>query len=411
MTSTRPSILAVTSELPWPLNSGGHLRTFHLLHALTRQFDVRLVAGVTDRELPLVGAVEAAGIRLHPARIRPRGSAITEAPRILAAVLQHEPYVLYRRHDRHAVRSAIHEEMTREPADVLYLDHLDSFLFARHAGASCVALDLHNVYSLLTRRASEEPSRGGLERRYLAREAHLLERIEAAAVKAVDVTFAVSAQEQAFFSAMGGSPVHLIPNGVECGRYASLPTGRLGTPPNVLFIGTLSWAPNIDAVRFLALEVLPKIQEHVAGASLTIVGREPPADVLRLARAPHVTVAGSVPDVLPYLREARLLAVPLETGGGTRLKILEAFAAGLPVVSTPVACEGLAGVNGRDLIISDAAHFADAVSTLLQDPSGGEVLASRARALARDQYDWSIIGDRARQAIESALQSRHRART
>jgi len=116
-----------------------------------------------------------------------------------------------------------------------------------------------------------------------------------------------------------------------------------------------------------------------------------------------VAVAGNVPDILPFLRNARMLAVPLESGGGTRLKILEAFAAGLPVVSTAIGSEGLGVTDGRHVTIAELSRFAEAVATLLLDPAAADAQAERARVLARDRYDWGIIGQTVRAAIESAL--------
>jgi glycosyltransferase involved in cell wall biosynthesis len=161
-------------------------------------------------------------------------------------------------------------------------------------------------------------------------------------------------------------------------------------------------------VRFLANVVLPDVQQRIPDATLTIVGRDPGPDVMRLAREPHVTVAGNVPDILPHLGNARLLAVPLESGGGTRLKILEAFAAGLPVVSTAIGSEGLAVADGRELTIAETPGFAEAVSALLLNPAAADAQAERARTLARDRYDWGIIGRTVRAAIVSALKENGR---
>jgi glycosyltransferase involved in cell wall biosynthesis len=200
--------------------------------------------------------------------------------------------------------------------------------------------------------------------------------------------------------------VHLVANGVDCARYAALPTGRHTARANILFIGTLSWPPNAAAVRFLAAEVLPSVQARIPGASLTVVGRDPGADLRRLADRPHVTIAENVPDILPYLHSASVLAVPLEAGGGTRLKILEAFAAGLPVVSTPIGCEGLAGIDGRDLLVVDRSRFAETLCDVLDRPDLGERLAASARPLVRARYDWSVIGSAAADSVASILQSR-----
>src|SRR6185295_18943255 len=115
---------------------------------------------------------------------------------------------------------------------------------------------------------------------------------------------------------------------------------------------------------------------------VVIVGRNAPADLLALAREDrHVVVAADVPDVAPYFADADVLAVPLETGGGTRLKILEAFAADLPVVSTPIGCEGIAADDGRHLVVAERPRFAAAVTDLLLDPARGRVLAAHAKQL------------------------------
>src|SRR5439155_18512255 len=130
---------------------------------------------------------------------------------------------------------------------------------------------------------------------------------------------------------LGAKSAVLVPNGVDCSAFASLPLERSGGPV-LLYVGAMSWRPNAQAAIFLAKEVLPVVRRTIAEARLRIVGRDPPAELLALRGLPGVEVTGGVPDVVPYFAEAQMLAVPLESGGGTRLKILEAFAAGLPVV-------------------------------------------------------------------------------
>ena len=142
----RRSILSVTSEIPWPLDSGGHLRTFHLLHALAQDFHVRLVAGVKDEQPDPVDALMRAGIDVRPVRLSGRGRG-TEASRVLSAALHREPYVLYRRHGRAEVRAALDDELARGKPALLYLDHLDSWQFASQAAHTPVIIDLHNLLS------------------------------------------------------------------------------------------------------------------------------------------------------------------------------------------------------------------------------------------------------------------------
>lgn len=404
MSDTRPlSILAVTSELPWPLNSGGHLRTFYLLRYLARNHRVRLVTAVAEGQHGGIEELTDQGIEVHAARVGPR-IAWREGLRAAAAAVRREPYVLYRRHDRKVVRSTVREELLREVPDVLYLDHLDSALF-RTLGAHIPAvLDLHNVYSLLAGRTAAE-SGSPLRRLYLQHEARLLARIERRAAAEADGLFAVSEEEARYFAGLGGKNVRVVPNGVDCAAYADLPTGR-GGDPKILYVGTLSWGPNAAAAVFLARSVLPILRQRFPQATLRLVGKDPAPEILALGQLPGVEVAGAVPDVRPHLAAASLLAVPLEAGGGTRLKILEAFAAGLPVVSTTVGCEGIRAANGEHLVVAERRQFAEAILDLLAEPARGEALAIRARGLARDVYDWNVVGAVAAEGVRAVARVR-----
>lgn len=399
--SRAPSLLAITSELPWPLDTGGHLRTFHLLRALARRFRVRLVVPVTEGQRAAVEALGGHGIAVVPVRVGPR-VVWREAVRGLAAAARGEPYVLFRRHDRPAVWAALRREAGRERPDALYLDHLDSFLYRSALPGTPAVLDLHNVYSTLTRRAAaERPSRAS--RWYLRREAALLDRVERRAVAGVDALMAVSDEDRSHFAGLGARAAYVVPNGVDCAAYETLPTGRRSAWPLILYVGSLSWGPNAAAARTLAVEVLPRIRERIPGATARIVGREPSPEVRALGQLPGVEVLGSVPDVRPHLAEAAVLAVPLEAGGGTRLKILEAFAAGLPVVSTPVGCEGIDADDGEHLRVVARAQMAEGIVALLDDRARGERLAARARDLARARYDWGAVGTGACDVVEAAL--------
>ncbi len=399
-----PSVLAVTSELPWPLNTGGHLRTFHLLRALAARFRLRLIAPVHPGQEEAVETLRGHGIGVRPVVVGPRRR-WREAFGALTAAARKEPYVCYHRHNRVAVRDAIRQEARRDPIDVLYLDHLDAFVYRPLLPRTPVVVDLHNVYSTLVRRAGEEQA-SAPRRIYLRREARLLARRETVVAQSADCLTTVSTEDARWFASRGARRVEVVPNGVDCGALSDLPLGRPSHPPTLLYVGAMSWSPNAVAVHFLAREILPQLRAEVPGLRLQIVGRDPGPDIRALAEQPGVEVLGSVPEVVPYLRGASLLAVPLEAGGGTRLKILEAFAAGLPVVSTPVGCEGLDVSDGEQLLIADRARFAGAVLRLLRDPALGRGLAAQARQLARERYDWGIVGRQACAAVAAVVAQR-----
>jgi glycosyltransferase involved in cell wall biosynthesis len=392
-----PTVLAITSELPWPLTSGGRLRTFYLLRALTRRYQVRLVTAVRDGQEAGIAVLANGGLVVHPARVPPRAR-WREALRVLGAALRREPYVFYRRHDCRPVRRVLRDQLGRGRVDLLYLDHLDAHVFRKFFPRVPVVMDLHNIYSTLARRVAGEQA-SWLRRVYLRREASLLEKMERWAAQRADVLLTVSADERDHYEALGAKAVYLVPNGVDCSAFQGWDAGRPAGRPLVLYLGAMSWGPNVSAAQFLAREVLPRVRLRLPEACLRIVGRDPAPTVRELANMPGVEVTGEVPDVRPHLREATVLAVPLEAGGGTRLKILEAFAAGLPVVSTPVGCEGLGVTSGEELLMVERDRFPAAVSELLQDRSLRHRLASRARALVQERYDWAIVGEAACSAL------------
>ncbi len=403
----RPAMLAVTSQLPWPLDRGGHLRTFHLLRTLARAFRVRLVTTASCDPLARrdgIAALEERGIEVQAVAISPRRLA-REVLRAGTAALHCEPYVLYRRHDQRPVWTALREQFASDRPDVYYLDHLDSFVFARLRSHVPVVLDLHNIYSQLVQRSAREAEQV-LTRFYLEREARLLQRLEARAVRSVDVVLAVSEGDAAHFTGLGARAVHVVPNGVDCSAYAALPTAQRTGPPLLLYLGAMSWAANAHAARFLASVVLPQVRARIPSARLRIIGADPPPEVRALRADPGVEVLGAVPDVIPHLRAAHVLAVALKAGGGTRLKILEAFAAGVPVISTPIGCEGLDVADGTHLLIAPRERLADGTLSLLADPGRARAFATSARALVRQRYDWQTVGIAAQAAIASVLEGR-----
>jgi glycosyltransferase involved in cell wall biosynthesis len=396
-----PSVLAVTSELPWPLNTGGHLRTFHLLRALSRRLRVRLVSAVLAGQESGVESLDRMGIAVCPALVAAR-SGWKEALRAATAAARGQPYVLFRRHDRRAVRAELARQITIEAPDVLYLDHLDSLVYDDLRRRIPTVIDLHNVYSTLVRRVSTERN-PQWKRWYLRRESGLLAKMERRAACVADALMAVSEEEGRYFRELGARRAVVVPNGVDCELFRSLPCGRADRPPLILYLGSMSWGPNVSAAAFVAREVLPGLRDRRPGARLRIVGRSPGPEVRALGDLPGVEVVGDAPDIRTHLREARVLAVPLDAGGGTRLKILEAFAAGLPVVSTPVGCEGIDAIHNEHLVIAQRDQFLEGLLPLLGDPALGVRLATRARELVRDRYDWDIVGEIACEVVRDLI--------
>ena len=170
----------------------------------------------------------------------------------------------------------------------------------------------------------------------------------------------------------------------------------------ILFLGSLDYSANIDALAFLVDSVAPLIERR--NATLSVVGSHPRNEVFEIAKRSTLamTVNGDVLDTTPYWERARALAVPLRVGGGTRLKILEALARGVPVVTTSLGCEGLGLRSGQEVLVADDAEaFAACVDRLLDDDELCRSLAAQGRTVVEARFDWRTIGD----AFESSLSS------
>jgi polysaccharide biosynthesis protein PslH len=182
--------------------------------------------------------------------------------------------------------------------------------------------------------------------------------------------------------------VLVVPNGVDCTTIRPGPV-RENERPVLLFTGDMSFEPNIQAVRMLVRDVLPSIRQTHPDTEVRLVGRNPDAHILAL-RGPGVQVTGEVPDMLPHLQAATVYVAPLTTGAGTRTKLLEALAAGLPIVTSTVGIEGIEAIDGRDIVIADGSRATSgAVSRLLGAPQERQRLGLAARRLAESRYDWS----------------------
>ncbi|GAJ23971.1 unnamed protein product, partial [marine sediment metagenome] len=185
------------------------------------------------------------------------------------------------------------------------------------------------------------------------------------------------------------SKVAVIPNGVDIRYFESSAEAKsMERPEALLFIGSMAYAPNQDAVFFFHREVWPLLEANFPDLKWWIVGRDPSAEVQSLAST-NIRVTSWVEDVRPYMAASQAMVVPLRSGGGSRLKILEAMAARLPVVSTTIGAEGLSVSDGKDILLADESRqFADTVTRLFQEPSLAQRMRTNGRHLVEARYDW-----------------------
>jgi glycosyltransferase involved in cell wall biosynthesis len=360
----------VTKFLPLPADSGGKQRSLAILRRLARRGSVVLCAfddGTADREGLAAMGVEARSVPWTPTRGRTaRGLVRTgsgSAARFWDARL-----------------AAMVRAAASPPVDVLQVEYATLAPYLQGVPARLRVLDLHNIESALA--ASYARSTGPLRALPAWGEAVALRRLERAALRRVNLAVVASGRDQARLP-RSRAEVLLCPNGWEPGL--PLPAAA---DPVVVFVALLGWRPNVDAAVWLAERVWPLVRRRRPDARLLLVGRSPAPPVQRLACA-DITVTGTVPDVRPFLARAQVAVAPLLSGGGTRLKVLEALDAGRPVVATRIGVEGLEDLVGHGVVVADTpARMSAALCDLLADPDRARALGARGRRAVADRYAW-----------------------
>jgi sugar transferase (PEP-CTERM/EpsH1 system associated) len=405
-------ILWLKSDLLLPLDKGGKLRTWHLLRHLARRHEISYVSFADSDQPPAdVGGMRDVASRIVtiPRSDPPKGSLrfYADAARHLLHPL---PYAVAKYRSRR-FEATVERLLASDAFDLVVCDFLFPAINLPRRIPCPAVIFTHNVESEIWRRHAE--TRQGRFSRWLYESQHRrMLRYEASALGRFDGVLAVSAADRATFERLYPGALraaaHVIPTGVDTAYFtppAPQPIYQNGPHSRrLVFTGSMDWLPNEDAMLFFCREALPLIQRAEPEAQLTIVGRAPTAAVKALANQHGVTVTGSVDDVRPYLRDAAAYVVPLRIGGGTRLKIFEAMAAGKAVVSTSIGAEGLPVTNGEHLLIADKPHeLANAVVRLMRDENRRRELGDTARALVVERYDWAAVaGDLERALVRFA---------
>jgi glycosyltransferase involved in cell wall biosynthesis len=389
-----------------PVSSGGDIRSFHLLRQLTASDQVVFFSyyhGPVDRQY------EAELERHLPGCIcvstgRKSGASIARGMDYLWRLAQSAPYAVSR-FASNQVRSRLSRAMREICPDVVVCDFLDAAInLPAHLDVPSVLFQ-HNVESEIWRRHADTASNPLKKQLYKVEYGKML-RYEKAAVSRFDRIIAVSEHDRALMSRwVDSSHVDVVPTGVDLSQFPSTESSD-SKASLVVFVGAMDWEPNIDAVEYFCASVWPSILAKIPGARFRIVGRNPGQRVRKLQGA-NVDVTGSVPSVVTHLREAAVVVVPLQVGGGTRLKIYEAMAAGKVVVSTTIGAEGLDVNPGKDIWIADEPHaIAEGVIRLLADRDLRRRMG-RAAAEQAAKFDWALVANRFRESLGKAAAVRN----
>jgi glycosyltransferase involved in cell wall biosynthesis len=388
----------------WPVDRGGRLRSFHLIKELSRRHEL-IVATTHEQDgerQGLAGALPDAEVRSVPYRIPKQGSLRFAAAlgRSWASAL---PVDLWKA--RVPALGALASRLARPgQADACVADFLAAMPNTPGGGQVPRVLFQHNVEHVIWQRLAATERRAW-RRALLGIEWRKMRRFEARACARAALTLGVSEADVALLARLAPrARLAALPTGVDAEYFA--PTRAAERPAELVFLGSMDWYPNEDAVLHFIDRILPAIRREVPDASLTVVGRNPTPRLRAAAAASGVSITGTVDDVRPHVAPAAVCVVPLRVGGGTRLKIFEALAMEKAVVSTSVGAEGLPLTPGEHYRAADApADFAQAVIRLLRDPEGRARLGRAGRALVEARFSWQTVARRFEEALETVTRS------
>lgn len=407
----------MTQVLPYPLDAGPKVRAYHMLRSLARKHEVTLVSFVRADDPPAATAHLAqicAGVHTVPIQRSTWRNVRAGVKGLLTGL----PMVVAR--DEMAEMFALLRQQARERYDVVHADQLSMAGYGQYTASAtaragyrpATVLDEHNAIYLLTQRMAAEATSPAV-RGLMRREARAFARYERSMCMRFDAIFGVTDEDRERLLALAGPderadlakrltvvPICVDPDAVHAVRR------RAGGPPTILHLGTMFWPPNVQGVLWFAREVLPRIRRAVPAARFVIAGKQPPAEVVALGKDPGIDVTGYVADPTPYLAAADAFIVPVHAGGGMRVKILDGWLWGLPVVSTAVGAEGIVTNPGEDILLTpdgNAKAFADAVVRVLTDPALNATLRCTGRAAVEARYGWQAVYGRVDAAYAQLL--------
>lgn len=375
-------VLFVCPFVPWPLESGGKIRTYHLLRQASRQAEIHL---------RIVREPEQAADAEEALRPWCRSLVLHERGRSDVWRRWMRPKLERWFHSPDLIRD-VRRELSRNEYHVV---HLDELLLARIVPPRRevpVVQHHHKLDTVLYGSLNGGLNGGeGVRRRF---DLWKLRRLETESARRYRHHILCSQEDAELLrSRHGALDCAVVPSGFDP-DYFRRPAGQGARDARrLLFLGSMNYGPNVDGIRAFVSEALPRIRARFPDALLEIVGGEPTPEVRALAGA-GVVVTGRVPDVRPYLERAAMLVVPLRVGGGTRLKIVEAAAMETPVVSTRIGAEGLGLVEGQHFLADDTpGDLARQVIALFQDPARARVLGRAAGEHVRERFSWEALGE------------------
>ena len=384
-------ILFFCPQQIWPVNSGSRLRNAHLATTLAKRCSVTVLQILQ----PSDDWKEPSESSLFEELLVVRKKQSYTPGMVLKGLIGPAPVTVlnYQSPDiaallERTLASRRFDAVQMETSNLVgYLD-----IIRRAPGRPSLIVDWHNIDSELMARFAAETKNVG-KKLVARRTSTLLEGVEAQLAREAEGHAVCSERDgQALLAHNPRAKISVVPNGVDASAFT--PVAPNPQNNSLLFVGSMDYHANVDAVLWFVRNVWPEVAERFPSLRFTIAGRRPGREIQALA-SDRIHVTGTVDDIRPYYAAASAVIVPVRVGNGTRLKILEAMAMGVPVISTTLGAEGIAASNGKQIVLADSEHaITDAVSKILADPEYAGHIAQAGRELVVQSYDWSLVGEK-----------------
>jgi glycosyltransferase involved in cell wall biosynthesis len=388
--------LWVNTNFMHPTTKGGQIRTLEMLRHLHRRHEIHYVAIANPKQPEGPARAHEYSFKSYPFEHRiPDKTSPAFYLDLLRGLVSSVPVAVERFHPP-GMRRFLEDLIRREKFECCVVDHLAPTAY--FPDLSRAVFFQHNVETMIWRRHVEHAA-DPLKRAYFQLQAnrmyHYERRVSRESGHIVAVSQSDADEMRRLFDV---TRVTEIPTGVNLEYFTppppsptEAPRGRKGA--DLVFVGSMDWLPNVDGVLWFVREVIPLIRRRRPDTTLAVVGRTPPPKITQLGEAdPKIEITGTVPDIRPYLWNSAVSIVPLRIGGGTRLKIYEAMAAKIPVISTTIGAEGLTAHPPEDIRIADTpAAFADECLSLLADLAARTQVASAAWQMVHDHFSWEQV--------------------
>jgi polysaccharide biosynthesis protein PslH len=379
-------VLFLSPRQCWPTTTGARLREYHLARQIAREAELSILAFSDEPMTEALPFCREAIVVPPPQRYT--------AWKLLRGIAGRDPVPVVN-YTTDAMREALATVLARGAFDIVQIEGTPmagyAEMIARGSEHPAIVYDWHNIESELMRRFAAQSNVA--KRMYANLTADRLEALEARMLGERAGHIVCSEREKLrLLSIAPEAPIEVVENGVDCDFFET----SAGEEPRdgLVFVGSMNYHANIEAAVDFARDIWPEIRTQFPGLRLTLLGSNPAPAVSALASGPGIEVTGTVPDVRPHYAKAVAAIVPLKTGGGTRLKILEALAAGVPVISTKAGAEGLELTPGEHLLIAETGNEWLAAVRRVLDPTAAGALSAAGRKRVRERYDWSVPGSR-----------------